>query len=154
MTDSEHESDLRSLMAQAARQPYRSFTSLAEAQRDASGAVILEGDCGGQIYVAIPAHGVKCSESQLEQLLRDLDAIAWPGNDDDMARVVFESAGPGQRVPGGMGGGVVGPEGWVHPEFVELGIADEIRAVLSGAGKRLSEAARAVRRPPTRRPLP
>ena len=83
MTGAEHGSELRALMAQAAGQTYRSFESLAAAQQHPHGAVILEGDDGGQIYVVIAASKVLCSERQLEQLLRDLDSIAWPGNDDD-----------------------------------------------------------------------
>jgi hypothetical protein len=54
------------------------FESLVEAQRDSDGAVILEGDDGGQIYVAFPARAGKCMATVLDQLLRDLDAICCP----------------------------------------------------------------------------
>lgn len=74
-------------MAEAAGAPYRSLDSLAEAQSESNGVVILEGDCGGQINVVAPAPEVNCSEDELEELLRDLDVIAWPGNDADMARL-------------------------------------------------------------------
>jgi len=67
-------------MANAAGTEYSSFPCLEDAQAAADGAVILEGDDGGQVYAALPASIVRCSELALEELLRDLDHIAWPGN--------------------------------------------------------------------------
>jgi hypothetical protein len=57
---------------------------------------------------------------------RDLDAIAWPGNDRDMARVFYERQPLGARIAGGMGGGVVNVHGWVHQEFRDLQLEDQI----------------------------
>ncbi len=50
-----HDSPLRSLMAEATGSTYRSFATLADAKADPDGAVILEGDDGGQIYIVAPA---------------------------------------------------------------------------------------------------
>lgn len=133
-------------MAGVNGEEYFSFASLDDARADAEGAVVLDGDHGGQIYLAFPATVVTCSQSALDALLRDLDSIAWPNNGDDTARVTYERHALGDGVMGGMGGGVVTPDGWVHPEFYRLGIASEIRAVLAGERPRLSEAALAVRR--------
>ncbi len=141
-------------MAEATGSTYRSFATLADAKADPDGAVILEGDDGGQIYIVAPADVVDCSEAVLDLLLRDLDAICWPGNYDDMARVVFERRPIGTDVSGGMGGGAVTHDVWVHPALVHLGIAPEIRQVLAGALDRLSSEARATHREPNRPQLP
>jgi hypothetical protein len=146
-SDDDHASPLRGLMAEALGGGYVSFASLAEARAQADGAVILEGDDGGQLYVAFPASTVSCSERSLEILLRDLDAISWPGNDENMARVVYERRAIGDGVSGGMGGGVITQNGWVHPALAALGIEVEIRSVLNGARERLSVQTRALVRP-------
>lgn len=151
-SDDSHDSPLRDLVAQAHGGRYVSYSSLREARAHEHGCVVLEGDDGGQIYAAIPAVNVRCSQSTLKRLLRDLDAIAWPSNDEDMARVVYEERRRGAAVAGGMGGGVVADDGWVHTEFASLGIDQEIREVLAGARSRLSESARAAQ--PRRRPRP
>jgi hypothetical protein len=135
------------MMAEATAAPYVWFESLVEAQRDSDGAVIPEGDDGGQIYVAFPARAVKCTAVVLDQLLWDLDAICWPENDEDMARVVFERRAIGEGVAGGMGGGLVTPDGWIHPTLVNLGIEPQVRAVLAGRSERLPYEARTLRQP-------
>lgn len=141
----EHASPLRSLIGEATESSYTSYASLADASRDAQGTVILEGDDGGQIYVVVPARMVACSQARLEQLLRDLDAIAWACNDGWGAHLVFEQLAPGSPVAGGMGGGRLTAGVWVHPTLVELGIAAEIAAVLAGTAARLPRRARARR---------
>jgi hypothetical protein len=98
-----HVSELRKLMSEAPGTDYESFVSLAEAQAASDAFVVLEGDDGGQIYAAFPATSVQCSEDTLLLLLRDLDAIAWPGSYEDSARVVYERRTPGSGISGGMG---------------------------------------------------
>lgn len=108
----------------------RPLRSLAEARAVADGVVILEGDWGGQIYVVAPAARVASDEAALERLLRDLDAIAWPENDPGGASIRYERLRPGDTVPGGMGGGHVREDVWIHPELMPH--AERIRAALAG----------------------
>src|SRR4051812_18841606 len=133
----DHESGVRSMWAKAHGGEYFAVTSLDAAQALPDGAVVLEGDWGGQIYVTAPAKAVLCDETALDLLLRDLDAIAWPGNDHDGARVFYERAAVGKGVAGGMGGGVVLPGVWVHDEFEQLGLGDAIREVIAAERARI-----------------
>jgi hypothetical protein len=126
----DHESGLRRLMADAAGEPYVAYTSLAEASADPHGAVILEGDDGGQIYVACPASSVRCSEEDLQRLLNDIDAFAW--NDPDAAAVRYERRPGGSGIAGGMGGARVMAGVWVHEELQQLGLEAAIGEVLAG----------------------
>jgi hypothetical protein len=142
------------MKAEASGEPYTSFESLDAARADPDGAVILEGDWGGQIYLAVPAPALSCTEQQLQRLLEDLDAIAWSVNDGDGARVVYERRSEGEGVAGGMGGGRVAHAGWVHPRLVEMGLEAEIRDVLQGVRERLSDDARARPRQRRRPDLP
>jgi hypothetical protein len=136
---SEHESGLRKLMADSHGYEYDSSRTLAEAKAHDDSVVIIEGDDGGQIYAAFLASEVGCTEDALAQLLLDLDAIAWPGNYPDMAHVFYERHQVGATIPGGMGGGIVVEGGWVHPEFHELNLADQIREVVVGTRARIEE---------------
>ena len=108
----------------------RPLGSLAEARAAPDGVVILEGDWGGQIYVVAPAARVACEEAALDRLLRDLDAIAWPENDPGGASIRYERLRAGEAVPGGMGGGEVREDVWIHPELTPH--AARIRAALAG----------------------
>ncbi len=117
----------------------RALRSLDEAQSYLDGAVVLEGDDGGQVYVVCPASMVQCSGLILEQLLRDLDAISWPGNYPNMARVFFERHRVGEGISGGMGGGLVTNDLWLHPEFVKAGLEPAARAVIDGQRPRLQD---------------
>jgi hypothetical protein len=132
--------------------------TLAAAQAHPQGTLIMEGDTGGQIYVAAL---VRCPEHDLWQLLSDLDRIAWaPGSPlpelpegarypgDSGAGMSFQALAPGQRVGGGMGGGQRTTGIWVHDEFRQLGLAREIAEVIQGCRQRIS--LRDV--PPDRRP--
>jgi hypothetical protein len=132
-TLSDHESGLRKMKAEADGTSYVSFKSLAEAQSNPNGVVILEGDDGGQTYVVCPASKVKCSENVLHQLLSDLDSKKW--NDPSMAHIYYEQKRIGEGVFG-KGGAVVGTEIWIHKEFHE--IADSIRDVIEGRREKLN----------------
>jgi len=137
MSKKEIDSPLRSLIAEAHGLEHHTFASLSEAQRDANGVVILEGDEGGEIYVVARASDVACSEETLRRLLRDIDEMEWPNNDWDMSRVCFERHHVGEVVGGGMGGGLVALETWVHPRLEALKTA--IVGVLSGKKRYLRE---------------
>ena len=97
----------------------------------------MEGDWGGQIYLACPLSVVGATEPALRALLRELDAIAWPTNDQEGMAILYEHRPAGAGVAGGMGGGLVDAAIWVHDEFVALGLADAIRAVIRGERERL-----------------
>jgi len=133
-----HEDGVRRLMADSQGDPYIAFTTLSQAQSEPDGVVILQGDDGGQIYVVCRASKVACTERDLDILLNDLDAIEWPGNDPDMARVFYERRPIGAGIGGGMGGGVVDQMVWVHPRIREKGLAPEIEQVLRGDKERIS----------------
>jgi hypothetical protein len=137
MSKKETDSPLRSLIANAHGVEYCTFASLSEAQRDPDGVVILQGDDGGQIYVVARASAVACSEEALCRLLRDIDEREWPGNDWNSSRVCFERHSVGAVVAGGMGGGLVTLEPWVHPRLESLKPA--IVGVLFGKKRYLRE---------------
>jgi hypothetical protein len=124
----DHESGVRRMVADAAGGSYRAFRTLADAQADADGAVVFEGDYGGQIYLVCPARVVRCSEDALRALLQEIDELEW--RDPEGARVFFEALPQRAPVPGGTGGGRVTGGLWVHERLREH--ADAIKAVLEG----------------------
>jgi hypothetical protein len=108
---------------------------MADAKRFDDGVVILQGDDGGQIYLVAHAIEVKCSPETLEQLLIDLDEIAWPGNDKNARGIFYERRQIGSPIAGGMGGGVVSEKPWIHKQFSALETA--ILGVLHGNRARI-----------------
>lgn len=134
-----HESPVRRMISDAHGLVYHPLRLLDEAKASADGVVILEGDWGGQIYVVCPAGMVACDAATLRHLLQDLDAIAWDCNEGEGARVYFERTSPGRGVAGGMGGGEVTGDIWVHAEFREKPLADNIRQVILGERSRIVE---------------
>lgn len=132
------------MMAEAGGAAYIAYPSLEQALADPDAALIMEADDGGQVLLTCPASAIHCSSAALENLLVDLDQISWSGNPPDMRRLVFEHRPVGSGVAGGMGGGVVGDDVWVHPEFEKLLLRDgsttvaaAARDVISGATPRL-----------------
>jgi hypothetical protein len=123
----DHEPGAVRLLADAGR-PYRAFRTLAEAQADPDGVVVFEGDCGGEIYAVCPARAVRCSEDAVRGLLKEIDDLEW--HDECRAGVFFESLSEGSVVAGGMGGGRVGGDLWIHPRLRDRGEA--IKQVLDG----------------------
>jgi hypothetical protein len=132
-----HESGVRKLVAETHGESYRALASLDEARQHEDAYVGFEGDDGGQIYAVFPVAAVQCEEATLRRLLADLDSIAWPRNDPDSARVFYERHPAGHGITGGKGGGLAKADGWVHHEFEELRVADQIRDVISGTRHRL-----------------
>jgi hypothetical protein len=84
-----------------------------------------------------PITAIDCEESALQQLLVDLDSIAWPHNDPDAARLLYEQHTSGQGIAGGMGGAVAAADGWIHRTFEDLQLADQVREVISGRRARI-----------------
>ncbi|MBJ7603977.1 MAG: hypothetical protein JF888_12405 [Candidatus Dormibacteraeota bacterium] len=121
-----HESGVRSLVH---GDGYTSYRSLAEAQADPDGIVVLEGDDGGQIYLTVPASDVRCSDDRLEELLREIDAAQW--KDPTMAQVYYERRPLDGIVSGGMGGGEAKGRLWIHGRLQDR--AARIASVLDGS---------------------
>ncbi len=71
-----------------------------------------------------------CDEAALARLLRELDGAAWPGSDGSGAEIGYERLREGERVPGGMGGGEVTGDVWIHEELRAREAV--IREVLAG----------------------
>lgn len=131
----EHHSAVRSMTAKSVGKEYRAVKSLEEAQAEQDFAVIFEGDFGGQIYLTCPALEIKCNENTLHQLLLDIDDLNW--EHPAAAGLYFEYLPVGSGVAGGMGGGRVTANLWIHPELHELGLANLIADVIVGRTVRL-----------------
>jgi hypothetical protein len=132
-----HESPVRRMLADADGAEYVAYATRAEAAADPDAAMVLEGDWGGQIYVACPLTEVAASDEALTELLVALDRLAWPYNDADGRQIRFERAAAGSGVAGGMGGGCVDRTIWVHEEFVAAGLDEQIREVVRGRRARV-----------------
>jgi hypothetical protein len=127
---------IRSFMAEAQGELFRSYRNLEEATAE-GGTVILEGDDGGTIYLTCPASIVKCGEEGLRSLLSYLDSLKWA--DPEMAHIWYEKHATGSRLAGGMGGGIVTEDVWIHPKLAEQGIAEKVSAFLRGEGLKLEK---------------
>lgn len=79
--------------------------------------LIMEGDWGGQIYLTVPVDliGTNIKNSDLDQLLKDLDKFSWSNNGG--ASWVVQWGFPGMPVMGGMGGGCLINQLCVHDYF-------------------------------------
>jgi hypothetical protein len=145
--------DSRRLIRAGRGEPYVAVATLAEARMHADFAVVLSGDYGGQVYLTAPIALVRCGEDELRQLLWDLDATEWA--DPDGASLAFERVPVGHQLPGGMGGGIVAADIWVHPGLDQQ-VSTAAMEVVRGHRARIP--AELVvprdRRATTRRPLP
>jgi hypothetical protein len=127
-----HERQLGRLLADTNGEAFSPLRTLEEVRSGFDGYVILQGDGGGQVYVVAPAHAVMCSIHTLRRLLREIDELEWPGNDEKSRALYFERMRPGTGVAGGMGGGLAGQEPWLHERLVSQGLHGPIRNVLAG----------------------
>lgn len=109
-------SPLRELIAKATESKYRGIDNLKVAKKGKNYYLIMEGDDGGQIYLTCPVRLIQCKESTLKKLLEIIDAYQWPGNSNDMRRIIYEPKDNGS-IAGGMGGGVLLENLWVHEEI-------------------------------------
>jgi hypothetical protein len=96
--------------------PYVAYDSLDAARVDKDAIVILTGDYGGQIYLTCPVGKLQCSELSLRALLTEMGTFAW----GDGEEIYFERARPDRFVSGGMGGGHVEDDVWIHRDFRNL----------------------------------
>ena len=119
----DHESGVRGMVSQARGTPYQAYGSIEEARGDPDGAVVMEGDYGGSIYLTCPLRHVRCDAATLERVLTLLDKLAW--GDPDGARVYYEHRPVGSAVAGGTGGGIVADGLWLHPDLDRPRVVDE-----------------------------
>ncbi|GAA1442946.1 hypothetical protein [Leifsonia poae] len=89
---------------------YQSWT---EARSDPDAAVVISGDDGGTIYLSVPLRLVRCNGEALARLAAELDATVW--DDPTSLGVNIEHLPVGSGIPGGMGGGIVVDDVWLHP---------------------------------------
>lgn len=126
----EHCSPVRFMVSQAIGAPYKPVMNFTEAKNIDNAVVIMEGDWGGQIYLTCPMNLVKCDEETLKKLLNYLDNIAWDCNEGEGKGIYYEVKQPMEGVSGGMGGGVVLNELWLHDEFKDM--KEKINSVING----------------------
>lgn len=127
-----HESAVRRFISDAHGLAYNPLHSLEEARIYDDGIIVFEGDNGGQIYLVAPASQVMCSEKTLKHLLDQLDEIERPSGDGCEAHIYYERKPVGTGIPGGMGGGAVTGDIWLHPRIAQRGIDAAIYGVIAG----------------------
>ncbi len=93
--------------------------AIAEAQADPRSYVVIEGDWGGQVYLTCPAKLVLCDEMRLHELMIELNRLAWDEEDGEGGSVYYDQFDVGDLAFGGMGGGPITGELWIHDEFRE-----------------------------------
>lgn len=121
-----HQSPVRKALAEKNNVKYTSLKSLQEAKKYKDAYLIMEGDYGGQIYLSCPVKIIECQESIIVHLLRDIDNGVW--NNPDGARIYFERKKIGEVIEGGMGGGLIEKEIWIHDKLKHLN--NKVRRVL------------------------
>jgi len=110
-----HESALQKAVLDSKNIEYKPLKSLQEARKYNDAHVIFEGDYGGQVYLSVPVKKIKCSQTVLDKLLKELDAIAW--KDSTGTGLYFERIKKGEIISGGMGGGRAKNNLWVHKDL-------------------------------------
>ena len=130
-----HESGVRRMVSDAEGITYKSFQTLSEARNKPNTIAVFEGDYGGQIYLVCPVALIKCEETKINQLLKDIDTYCW--NDPDGANIYYEQRPETCEISGGMGGGISTSEVWLHDEIRKLRLEEEIKNVLAGKLERI-----------------
>jgi hypothetical protein len=137
-------SPIRFAMSQVCNIEYKPIEDSEEALNTQDAILIMEGDWGGQIYLTCPVRLVHCSEEALENLLTDLDDIAWDCNEGKGTGIYYEVRKPDEWLSAGMGGGFVSDTLWVYPEFDNL--IEEIKDVIEGKSERIRTRKKTLRR--------
>jgi hypothetical protein len=112
----------------------RRLFSLEEAAHFPDSYAVFGADSGGQVMATCPLPLLRCDEATVKRLADDLGVLLW---NDDTGGVSYERYTPPAIVGGGMGGGQITGELWIHPTVVRLGLAPEIEAVIAGTRTRL-----------------
>jgi len=122
-----NESAVRKMVADSKLENYTPFENLLEAKKYKEAYLIMEGDYGGQIYLTIPVEKIQCSEKNLFDLLNYLDDLSWKYSEG--AKLFYEKIKEKTIVAGGMGGGVITSDLWVHSDLEVY--KDEIYKILN-----------------------
>jgi hypothetical protein len=122
-------SRLRRLMTESQGHQTPIYLSWEEARNDPDAAVVISGDDGGTVYLTVPLRLVHCSAQAIAQFATELDATAW--NDPTALEVTVEHLPVGSSVPGGMCGGLVVDDVWLHPHYFADNDARRAQQVLS-----------------------
>ena len=125
LPQTEPENPARRVLAEVSGQSYRPLGSLKEAQACKDAVVILDSDYGGQVLMVCPAALVRCSEEDLKQLARMFGG-------DEGASLSYQQLPVGAHVPGGMGGGLVTDDLWIHDDLRGSAYEVQIREVIEG----------------------
>jgi hypothetical protein len=97
--------------------------------------VIMEGDYRGQCYLTAPMRIVLCRESELQQLVQDIDKIYW--NEIEGTRLSYARHEPGDLIDSGMDGGSIQEDLWMHKDLADLDLEGKVRRVLEGRVPRM-----------------
>lgn len=125
----DYENFMRKRYNESRNLPYLAFKNLKDAKKADKAYVIFEGDYGGIIYLTCPVNEVKCSDDELQDLLKYIEENYW--NDLSTAGIYYEILEENQEtIAGGMGGGKIDKGLWVNSEMVKLGLANKIKAVI------------------------
>lgn len=123
-----HISVVRKLVARSKGKNFTALKKFEEARKYKDSYLVMEGDYGGQIYLSIPVHLIKCDKITINKLLLIIDDIQW--NDEDGAGIYFERLKIGENLTGGMGGGKALNSIWVHENLGNF--KDIFFAILKG----------------------
>jgi hypothetical protein len=121
-----HESLVESVMHKAtgSKKPYKPLKTLEEARAAEHGAVVIEGDWGGTVYLSCPVKYVHATQEEIEALAEWLERQFWGCNflsDGEGGHgVYYKDAPPGTGIWGGMGGGRHLDGLWAHPDIAEV----------------------------------
>lgn len=120
------------MMAASAGVRIASSASWTAATQDPDGALIISGDYGGTVYLTAPKRFVRCTPDAVRDLAEALDRRVW--DDPDGLEISALSLPVGSGVPGGMGGGVVIDDVWMHPRKFTDEDRKAAAAALAGDG--------------------
>jgi hypothetical protein len=92
--------------------PWKMIRRLRDLSRSAH--LVLEGDWGGQIYMSVPTRMIG-SKADVPALLKMFDGQEWACNEGSGAGAYLLPSNQ-KGVCGGMGGGDLTEELWIHPD--------------------------------------
>ena len=79
--------------------------------------LVMEGDWGGQVYLSVPMATVGATLADIDMLLTEIDHACWSCNEGEGSSWYMVDGQPGEGVMGGMGGGILLNQLWLHEEL-------------------------------------